>query len=116
MPRRALWLDLKKLGVPDVSIQLIRSFHTDMKAMIRLDGELLEEISVENGLRQGCCMAPVLFNLYTTLLIERWKATLAGVNGVRVAVTSKFDKKLFRRYTRNAIETRATQRGRMFVC
>ena len=44
----------------------IRSFHNEMNTSIRLDGELLEEIGVENSLREGCCMAPVLFNLYTT--------------------------------------------------
>ena len=27
---------------------------------------------MENGLRQGCCMATVLFNLYTCLEVERW--------------------------------------------
>ena len=51
--------------MPEVTINLIKSFHLGMKAAIRLEGTLLEEIDVENGLRQGCCMAPVLFNLYT---------------------------------------------------
>ena len=109
VPRRALWLALKKSGVPDKVIHLIPSFHTDMKAKVRLDCELLEEISVENSLRQGCCMAPVLFNLYTTLFIERWRAGLAGVDGIGVVVKSKFDKKLFRCYTRNATESRMTE-------
>ena len=80
-----------------------------MKAKIHLDSELLEEISVANGLRQGCCMAHVLFNLYTTLLIERWRAGLAGVDGIGVIVKSRFDKKLFRRHTRNATESRVTE-------
>jgi len=66
VPREALWVALRKLGVPDTLIELIRSFHQDMKATIRLDGTLLEEIRVENGLRQGCCMAPALFKLYTS--------------------------------------------------
>lgn len=108
VPRRALWIALQKLGVPEVVVNLIRSFHTDMKAKIRLDGELLEEISVENGLRQGCCMAPVLFNLYTTLLIEHWREGLDGTDGVGVVVKHKYDKKLFRRYTRNAAEIKLT--------
>ena len=63
VPRDAMWLALKKLGVPEKTVQLIRSFHSGMEANICVEGELLEEISVENGLRQGCCMAPVLFNL-----------------------------------------------------
>ena len=45
-----------------------------MKAKIRLDGSLLEQIDVQNGLRQGCCMVPVLFNLFSSLVIEQWQA------------------------------------------
>ena len=52
-PRNAMWLALGKLGVPENTIKLIRSFHQGMEARIRLDEALLEEFSVENGLRQG---------------------------------------------------------------
>ena len=38
VPREAMWLALKKLGVPDESAQLICSFHQGMKVNIRLDG------------------------------------------------------------------------------
>ena len=70
VPRAALWIALKKLGVPQQTITLIQSSHEDMKAQIRLDNTLLEEISVDNGLQQGCCMAPVPFNLYASLVFE----------------------------------------------
>ena len=63
---------LAKLGVPDETIQLIKSFHQDMKARILMGGVMLEPIDVKNGLRQGCCMAPVLFNLYTCLA-DGWR-------------------------------------------
>ena len=53
MPREALWVALRKLGVPDQLIDIIRSFHQDMKAQIRLDDTLLEEIEV--GLLHGTC-------------------------------------------------------------
>ena len=52
-PREAMWVALRKLGVPDLLVDIIRSFHTSMEARIRVDGELLEEIEVNNGLRQG---------------------------------------------------------------
>ena len=42
-------------------------FQSGNEARICLNGTTLDEIHVENGLRQGCCMAPVLFNLYTCL-------------------------------------------------
>ena len=71
VPREALWLALVKLGVPESTIQLVRSFHRDMQATVKLDGDILDRIDVGNGLRQGCCMAPVLFNLYACLFAER---------------------------------------------
>ena len=59
-----MWVALRKLGVPDQLVEMIQSFHQGMKAQIRLGNALLEEIDVD-GLRQGCCMAPALFNLYS---------------------------------------------------
>ena len=61
-PQAALWIALKKLGVPIQTVTLIKSFQKDMEAQIHLDGKLLEEIKGENGLRQGgvawhqCCL------------------------------------------------------------
>ena len=51
VPREAMWLALGKLGVPGEVVQLITSFHQDMRARIRLDGTALEEICVQKGLR-----------------------------------------------------------------
>ena len=102
VPREALWIALQKLGVPTETVQLIRSFHQNMKAKIRLDGSLLEQIDVQNGLRQGCCMAPVLFNLFSSLVIERWQARVEGTEGMGIKLNFKYDQKLFRRYIRNA--------------
>ncbi len=49
--------------------------------------------------RQGCCIAPVLFHLFTCLV---WQARVEGDEGVGITLNSKYDQKLFRRYTRNA--------------
>ena len=40
---------LKKLGIPDVLMDVIRYFHSYMKARMRVNEELLDEIEVENG-------------------------------------------------------------------
>ena len=88
--------------VPDEVVKLIASFHHRMQAKIRLDGSVLEQFEVSNGLRQGCCMAPVLFNLFSCLVIERLRAKLEEVEGIGVDLHFKYDEKLFRRYTRNA--------------
>ena len=106
--RIALWHALEKLGVPDQIIDIIRSFHEGMQAQVQMQGELLEEIAVENGLKQGCTMAPVLFNLYACLVVEQW---MARINDEDVGnyVQCKFDHKLFRRSTGTAEERRLTE-------
>ena len=96
VPRGAMWAALGKLGVPEPVIELIWSFHQVMQAQIQLNGTLLEAIDVTNGLRQGCCMAPVLFNLYASLVVECWTARIAKLGGVGVYLRYKHDGKLFR--------------------
>ena len=54
-------------------------------------------------------MAPVLFNLYACLLVERWTARIQQSDGIGVQLRYKHDRKLFRRYTRNAEETRLNE-------
>ena len=44
--------------MPDILTDIIRSLHDNMNASIRVDGELLEEIEVNNGLRQGMQHGP----------------------------------------------------------
>ena len=51
---------------------LWNAFHEDMVATVRVAGGWSEPIQVRNGLRQGCGMAPVLFNLYFAVGLERF--------------------------------------------
>ena len=102
--RQAMWKTLENLGVPEETIQLIASFHQEMKAKIHMDGTMLEEIEVQNSLRQGCSMAPVLFSLYTCLAVERRLVRVENTEGVSITIKYKQDKKLFRRYSKNACE------------
>ena len=53
-----------EMGIPETVVALIKSFHEGMKAWIHIHGKHLEEIEIENGLCQGCCLTPTLFNLY----------------------------------------------------
>ena len=64
-------------------INLIRSLHDGMKTEVALSGgETTPEIEVNNGLRQGCTIAPTLFNLYFNMVIMCWRerSQLFGVD------------------------------------
>ena len=108
MPRAALWCALKKLGVPDIIIDIMWSLHEGIKAQVRVNGEMSEKINVENGLRQGCTLAPVLFDHNACLVVERWRSQLSEVYRAGSYLRFKFDQKLFRRSTRNVQESQLT--------
>ena len=74
-----------------------------MTAQIKLNETLLEPISVDNGLRQGCCMAPALFNLYACFVMKSWSTRVQDPS-VGVMINYKHNKKLFQRYTCNSTE------------
>ena len=110
VPREAMWKALSKLGVPESLTRIIKSFHESMRAQIIFNGRpSKEDVEVDNGLRQGCSMAPTLFNLYACVVVERWKERIQDVDGVGVLLNYKMDRKLFRRYTRNASQTQLTE-------
>ena len=100
VPREAMWIALRKPGVPDVLIEIVKSFHSDMKARVRVYGELLDEIEVTNGLHQGCTMAPMLFNLYACVMADRWLERVKDVDSMGTYLLYKHQ--LFCRFTRNA--------------
>ena len=104
VPRAALWLVLQKLGVPDFLVHLLESFHSNMSARVVIDNAGLDEIEVTNGLRQGCTMAPVLFNLFARAVMERWLERLGNSPDVGVHLLSLVDKRLFRRATKRGEE------------
>ena len=55
-------------------LSVIRSFHEDMTAVVRVGDALTENIEVANGLRQGCTLALTLFNLYFSAMVACWRA------------------------------------------
>ena len=82
-------------------IDIVKSFHDGMKARVRIGGEMLDEIEVTNGLRQGYTLAPVLFNPYACLVVEQWACRVADTEEVGTYLRIKFDGKLFRRSPRS---------------
>ena len=46
-------------------LAVIRQFHDGMQACVRLDdGECSDKFDMGQGLRQGCVLAPLLFNMF----------------------------------------------------
>ncbi|KAI8514516.1 hypothetical protein Bbelb_071070 [Branchiostoma belcheri] len=68
--RPALYKVLKSVGCPPKLLQLVVSFHEDMKACVQFDGATSDFFDIMNGVKQGCVMAPTLFSIYFAVLLR----------------------------------------------
>ena len=66
-----LWKVLARASDPEGMIAVIRQFHDGMQARVRMDdGELSDWFEVTQGLRQRRVLSPLLFNIFSTAVIE----------------------------------------------
>ena len=69
--RTLLWDVLDRFGVPRRMLDVIRQLHDVVQACVRLnDGECSDKFDVGQGLRQGCVLAPLLFNMPFTAVLR----------------------------------------------
>ena len=80
VPHAALWIALANLGVHPDLVNLVKYSHEGMVATVRVAGGCSEPIQVLNSLRQGCVMAPVLFNVYVAFVLETFLELLSRLH------------------------------------
>ena len=69
--RTFLWVVLACFGVPQNMILVVRQFHDGMRAYVRLDDRVCSGwFAVEQSLRQGFVLAPLLVNIFFAAVIN----------------------------------------------
>ena len=68
--REGLFALLKIIGCPPRLLSMIVSFHENMKGTVQFDGSCSEPFPIKNGVKQGCVLAPTLFGIFFSLLLE----------------------------------------------
>ena len=68
--RETLWKILGKLGCPDHFVKLIRSFHDEIEVSVNVGGTLTDPFKVETGVKQGDLLAPTLFSVFFSIVLN----------------------------------------------
>ena len=68
--RTLLWQVLTRIGVPPQMIAVIRQLHHGMRVCVRPDdGLCLDWFEVDQGLREGYVLSPLLFNIFLAAVL-----------------------------------------------
>jgi len=67
--RKMMWM-LKDIGVDWRDRNLIAKLYLGQRAVVRIDGELSGCCIIGQGVRQGCPLSPLLFNLYIQYVVN----------------------------------------------
>ncbi|KAK2189424.1 hypothetical protein NP493_107g07020 [Ridgeia piscesae] len=68
--RTGLWQLLRKYGCPEKFTTMIEALHTGMMANVSVGGEFSESFGVTNGVKQGCVLAPTLFSIFLSAMLD----------------------------------------------
>ena len=68
------------LGIGGNILTVIKSIYNDVQYCVRLNGIDTNWFRVTNGLKQGCMLSPLLFNMFVNNLVETIKGLGIGVD------------------------------------
>ena len=72
---------LKRTGIDWRERRLISKLYMEQKFKVRLDRGETRSVQTGRGVRQGCCLSPILFNLYSECLT---KEALNGLGDFKI--------------------------------
>lgn len=77
--RDILWNRLSRIGVSGKLFGAVKSLYSSVSACVRVNNLTTEWFNVNCGVRQGCCLSPLLFNLFINDLALQIKTLGKGV-------------------------------------
>lgn len=73
IPTSKLWKVLKLKKINPTLIEAIQKLYSESYVQVKMGKYLSKGFQTNKGLRQGCCISPTLYKIYTEKAIEEWK-------------------------------------------
>ncbi|XP_069984652.1 transposon TX1 uncharacterized 149 kDa protein [Penaeus vannamei] len=83
--RTLLWEILRKFGCPPTFLAVLKSFHDGSKARVTSGGSKSDPFFVGTGVKQGCVIAPIIFNLFVAAVMTIAKQNINPADGVQIS-------------------------------
>ena len=64
MFRRRLWSKIEALGGAGELVGILKAMYKDDTLAVDVNGSITELISLGRGVKQGCILSPLLFNIF----------------------------------------------------
>ena len=68
--RTGLWQLLRNYGCPEKFTTMIESLHNGIMVNVRNGEEISDTFAIINGIKQGCVLAPTLFTIFLSAMLE----------------------------------------------
>ncbi len=84
--RDKLWEKLRQLGYGGKILRILQALYKDLTAIVTLDDITSEPVRMSQGLKQGCCLSPLLFAIYISDLGKQLEQSGKGyeIDGIQV--------------------------------
>ena len=76
--REGLWTKLHKYGIRGKLWRIIKNIYARVESCVLVNGERTEFFQILLGLRQGCILSPLLFDLFINDLVEEIRKSGLG--------------------------------------
>jgi exonuclease III len=70
---------LKNKGIEWKERRLIRNLYKEQRVIVRIGNKESKKTELGRGVRQGCCLSPILFNIYLEEMIREIEMKMKGV-------------------------------------
>lgn len=87
----ALWRILKSRGVPTKIISILQELYTDANCSVLHNGEKSESFTIHRGVKQGCVISPLLFNIALDYILAKVDQNRDGLRWTLTSHLSDLD-------------------------